>query len=73
MEFRHRQVNVFFRLLLENDQAGVEIDYISFGGAPAGDPSEKTCLLAEALADARIAPASTPRRIRETAGVAEAC
>ena len=28
MEFRHMRVNVYFRLLLEALQAGVEINYI---------------------------------------------
>ena len=39
MEFHHRRVDVFFRLMLESEQAGVEIEYISFNGKspdPAG-------------------------------------
>lgn len=53
MEFRHRKVSVFFKLLLENQQAGVEIDYISFGST-AHDPREDTRQLMDAIADARI-------------------
>jgi hypothetical protein len=55
MEFRHMQVNVYFRLLLEAARAGVEIDYIMFDGA-SPDPDENTRRLAEAIADARILP-----------------
>jgi hypothetical protein len=69
MEFHHRGVNVFFRLLLEDDEGGVEIDYISFGSAPAAEPGENTIRLMEALADARIAlaqpEASSPPTCRE--------
>ena len=32
MEFHHMQVNVYFRLLLEALQAGIEINYITFDG-----------------------------------------
>lgn len=53
MEFRHRMVNVFFKLLLENQQAGVEIEYISFDNT-AQDPREDTRQLIDAIADARI-------------------
>jgi hypothetical protein len=60
MEFHHRLVNVFFRLVLEDGEAGVEIDYISFGGREA-DPAEDTRRFINALADARITPASSSR------------
>ncbi len=56
MEFRHRSVNVYFRLLLEAVHAGIEIHHISFDGGSA-DPDENTRLLAEAIADARLGPA----------------
>lgn len=52
MEFRHHEVDVFFRLLLENAQAGIDIHYASFGGAP--DSNDNTFRLASAIADARI-------------------
>ncbi len=73
MEFHHRRIDVFFRLLLENDEAGVEIDYISFAGAAGRDPEENTRFLIEALADARIEPASALARIRETADAEGGC
>ena len=41
MEFHHMRVSVYFRLLLEALQAGVEINYISFEGA-SGGPDENT-------------------------------
>jgi hypothetical protein len=53
MEFRHQRIDVFFRLLLESAQAGVEIHYASFGGS-AFDTAENTARLANAIADARI-------------------
>jgi hypothetical protein len=53
MEFHHRRIDVFFQLLLESAQAGVDIHYISFGGT-ASDPHENTARLASAVADARI-------------------
>jgi hypothetical protein len=53
MAFRHQRVDVFFRLLLENREAGVDIHYISFGGA-ALDTEQNTGRLALAIADARI-------------------
>ena len=55
MEFHHNQVNVYFRLLLEALQAGVEITYISFECA-SDDPEENTRRLISAIADARITP-----------------
>jgi hypothetical protein len=61
MEFRHRKVNIFFKLLLENQLAGVEIDYISFDDA-AHDPREDTRQLMDAIADARIPVISTAHR-----------
>jgi hypothetical protein len=55
MQFHHRRVDVFFRLLLESEQAGVEIEYISFSGGALPDPAEDTRRLIEAIADARFA------------------
>jgi hypothetical protein len=55
MEFHHQQVRVYFRLLLEALQAGVEITYISFDRPSAG-PDENTERLVAAIADARFAP-----------------
>ena len=53
MEFRHQRIGVFFRLLLESDQAGVDIHYMSVGGA-LPDSEEAAIRLAHAIADARI-------------------
>jgi hypothetical protein len=53
MEFHHRRIDVFFQLLLESAQAGVEIHYIWFPAA-SPDPHENTARLASAVADARI-------------------
>ena len=55
MEFHHMQIRVYFRLLLEALQAGIEINYISFDGASV-DPMENTERLIAAIADARFAP-----------------
>lgn len=67
MEFHHRKVDVFFRLVLENEEAGVEIDYISFGnkGLP---PEEAGQRLMDAIADARIPPLSAVTQTFEGAG-----
>lgn len=54
MQFHHRRVEVFFRLLLESKQAGVEIEYISFNGN-SPDPAADTRRLVDAIADARFA------------------
>ena len=49
MEFRHLGVNVYFRLILEEQQAGIEIDFVSFDkangqvnwmSAPEGRPTD---------------------------------
>jgi hypothetical protein len=55
MEFHHRSISVYFRLLLEAFRAGVEINYITFGGANR-DPSLNTERLIDAIADARLLP-----------------
>lgn len=61
MQFHHGRVDVFFRLLLESHQAGVEIEYIAFNGK-AADPADGTQRLIDAIADARFAmPAAKPR------------
>ncbi|NJM36138.1 MAG: hypothetical protein HC850_17225 [Rhodomicrobium sp.] len=59
MEFHHRMVEVFFRLVLEAQGAGVEIEYISFGGHST-DAGENARLLTDAIADARFMPAPLP-------------
>jgi hypothetical protein len=53
MEFHHRKIDVYFRLLLESLSAGVEINYISFGTG-SNDPDENTRQLRFAVEDARI-------------------
>jgi len=55
MEFMHRGVSVYFRLLLEALQAGIEITYITFSDS-TGDPESNTLRLVEAIADARLTP-----------------
>jgi len=55
MEFRHLHVNVYFRLVLEEQQAGVEITYLAFEGA-SDAPDDNTRRLVEAIADARLLP-----------------
>ena len=64
MEFHHKGVAVYFRLLLQALQAGVEIHYIDFAESSA-DPDENTLRLVEAIADARLTPIprhACPRR-----------
>lgn len=53
MEFHNMHVNVYFRLILEALQAGIEIDYITFdrGGS---DAQANTQRLVEAIANARL-------------------
>ena len=55
MEFAHMGVSVYFRLLLQALQAGIEITYIHFDTS-SGDPQSNTARLVEAIADARITP-----------------
>jgi hypothetical protein len=55
MEFHHMQVSVYFRLLLEALQAGIEINYIRFDG-PVAAPEANTERLIAAIADARFSP-----------------
>jgi hypothetical protein len=57
MEFHYARVNVYFRLLLESLQAGVEIHYINFEDG-AADPDQNTQRLIAALANARLSPAA---------------
>ena len=57
MEFHHMQVSVYFRLLLEALQAGIEINYISFE-AGSTDPDQNTQRLIAAIANARLSPIS---------------
>ncbi|MGO4684456.1 hypothetical protein [Hyphomicrobium sp. 2TAF46] len=53
MEFHHQSVHVFFRLILEAEEAGVEITYIAFEGESSG-PSQNTTRLHHALGEARL-------------------
>jgi hypothetical protein len=55
MEFHNKRITVYFRLLLQALQAGIEIDHISFENG-SGNPDENTKLLIEAIADARLSP-----------------
>lgn len=53
MEFTHQGVTAYFRLILESEDAAVEITYLAFAGN-SGDPHRNTQRLIEALADARL-------------------
>jgi hypothetical protein len=53
MEFHHQSVHVYFRMLLEAYEAGVEILCISFEGH-ATSPNENTIRLQRALEAAKI-------------------
>ncbi|WP_349368578.1 hypothetical protein [Salinarimonas sp.] len=55
LEFAHRDVTVFFNLILGSLNAGVDIQAVTFDGPPRS-PQENSARLAEALADARLAP-----------------
>jgi hypothetical protein len=55
MEFHHSGVAVYFRLLLQALQAGVDIHYIVFSDSSA-DPEQNTLRLVAAIADARVTP-----------------
>jgi hypothetical protein len=55
MEFHHSGVAVYFRLLLQALQAGVDIHYIVFSES-SPDPEQNTLRLVEAIADARLTP-----------------
>jgi hypothetical protein len=53
LEFQHREVTAFFKLILEPRQAGVELSHVEFE-APSRIPSDNTMRLIEAVADARL-------------------
>jgi hypothetical protein len=53
MEFHHQAVHLYFRLMLEAEEAGVEITYISFDGESVS-PDHNTRRLHEALGTARL-------------------
>jgi len=53
LELRPRGATVFFSLALEDLQAGVEVNYVSFD-KPLPDPEANTVFLAKALDEARI-------------------
>ncbi|WP_372425394.1 hypothetical protein [Salinarimonas chemoclinalis] len=55
LEFAHQDVTVFFNLVLGSLNAGIDIQAVTFEGPPRS-PQENTRRLADALADARIAP-----------------
>jgi hypothetical protein len=58
LEFCWRGVTTFFRLCLNAERAGVDIQHIWFDGKPVGE-QEKLERLKAALADSRVTP---PRR-----------
>lgn len=66
MEFDHADVKAYFRLMLAQDQAGVELTYLSFKAASA-DPAANTRRLKEALASARLADGRRMSRLAELA------
>ncbi|MFA5957174.1 hypothetical protein [Hyphomicrobium sp.] len=53
MEFHHQSVHVYFRLMLEAEEAGVEITYIKFEGE-TNAPGHNTVRLHDALGEARL-------------------
>jgi hypothetical protein len=53
MEFHHHAVHVYFRLMLEAEEAAVEITYISFEGETTV-PSHNTTRLHDALGEASL-------------------
>src|SRR5262245_59990406 len=57
MEFRNMNVSAYFRLILQEFHAGIEISYVSFEGG-AEDPDVNTQRLVEAIAEARLVPAA---------------
>jgi hypothetical protein len=57
MEFHNMNVSAYFRLILQDVHAGIDISYVSFEGGSA-DPDENTRRLIEAIAEARIVPAA---------------
>jgi hypothetical protein len=59
-------VSVYFRLLLEALQAGIDITYINFAAGSA-DPDANTARLVEAIADARLTPIPAHRLPAEAA------
>lgn len=56
MEFHHKKVNVYFRLMLEALHARIEIDYITFDDG-SSDPDRNTQRLIDAIACARLSSA----------------
>jgi len=59
LEFHHRQVTAFFKLILQARQAGVELSHVDFE-TPGRIPSEDTRRLMEAVTDARLPSGSHP-------------
>jgi hypothetical protein len=57
MEFHNLNVSAYFRLILQDVHAGIEISYVSFEGG-AEDPDDNTRRLVEAIAEARLVPAA---------------
>jgi hypothetical protein len=53
MEFHHDAVHVYFSLMLEAEEAAVEITYISFEGGTTA-PSHNTTRLHDALGEASL-------------------
>jgi len=53
MEFHHKRVRVYFRLMLEALNAAIEINHITFESG-SSDPDANTQLLIDAIADARL-------------------
>jgi hypothetical protein len=55
MEFNHQGVTVYFRLLLQALQAGVDITYITFADN-SSNPEANTARLIDAISAARLSP-----------------
>jgi hypothetical protein len=59
LEFHHRDVQAYFRLIVRPGAAEVEIMTIAFAG-PERRPEENTARLVSALGEARLAPPVPP-------------
>lgn len=66
MEFEHDDVKAYFRLILADEQAGVELTFLSFA-TPAADPAANTRHLRDAMASARVTDGRRLSRLAELA------
>lgn len=57
LEIRPRDITIYVRLTLTDQQASIEIDHISFQD-PSENPDDNTAFLSRSLQDARFVPTS---------------